>query len=293
MIFRHSTTKVNRYFHNINSPKVTHVIPRSQTYQYKFAKIVQFKDKPVKIAKSRLSTLIGISCLNGLIYVLDAQFIIIAVARLEGDFIDMRNIALSRQSEVMMLKKVGSNLMLQFYQFKLDSLERLKLINPDKISQINNPIHLVNEIKIDREYLPGLVMDRGACLTTTPDTHNILVYDLSNQCLIEFDLNGNFVRILFRSCDYLEQLLSTSFSPEGHFITLEQEIRRLKQQNLSTDRPKTSNHSINKYIFKVKVRKYIDCDCHRHKPMIVKKRNPQNRSLSQLLHSKINKSSFF
>ena len=296
LVFHRSKTKINAFIRtqttvetNPDGTKSAIVTnsSRSNSLQFKYKDSIRLDDQPVKICISSVTAIFLVTTRNGSIFIFNASYRNLCSYKLTEhvDLFDMRNFCIHKNgNELIMLKNVEDTPKLMYYQFQDNLMSKLRNVGMNKSEEIANlnKINLVKSVDIQRFYYSGICMERGLHMKQTPDNNHIVIYDSKNLCVLIYDLEGIFMKVLFHSYDCLEQLLAMTFSPEGHFITCEYEIRNSiikSPSRLGTTRS-LSSAFVRRYIFKIKIYRYLDCDCHRNKPSITKKR------LSQTAHTR-------
>lgn len=257
---------------------------RSNSLQYRYKSTIELDDKPIKICTSTVTAVYAVSTIKGRIFVFNSANRMISAMQLNElfDIIDLRNICIHKNGyELIFLKYQQNKLVLRFYQFQNTLINKIRNVTMNKNEQIMNlnQINLIRTVDFQRSYLPGVSVDRAVGLKQTPDLNHLIIYDTKNLCILVYDLNGDFIKVLLRSFDYLEQLLAVNFSIEGHLLTCEYELRNNNTNELPyvpSNKPvrpvKSAVPYQKKYIFKIKIYRYLDCECHRYRPSITKRR---------------------
>ena len=293
LVFQRSKTKINAFIHSENNVQnnnptadaqcaIINRLSRSNSIQYKYKLTIMLDDQPVKICTSTTTALFIITTLNGSFFIFNSSYRNLSSFKLNEhvDLFDMRNVCLHRNgNEFIMLRNVQNVPTLLFYEFQNNQINKLRSKSED------NKIKLVNSVELQRAYYAGICLERGQYLRLTPDSNYLVIYDSRNLCVLIYDINGKFNKIIFHSYDCLEQLLAMTFSPEGHFITCEYEVRNnviKSSSRLQTSRALSSAY-VRRYIFKIKIYRYLDCDCHRNRPSITKKRLSQTAASRRIL----------
>ncbi len=293
LIMRKLRTKINAFDEQKYDEMAAGTQNSTNRLQFKFKHSIHLDNKPVKVFASTLNALFGVATQHGTIYIFNTAYKIMSVLQFDGyfDIIDLKNIFINKTGNgIVSIKYENNRLMLKNYSFAPDASSKMQrsksllkyrhsecssrkatrdhMAADDRRSVISK-MELVREVELQKAYYPGISIERALCLTPTPDLNNLIVYDPKNLCVIVYDLDGNFIRILFRAYDNLKHIVSMCFSPEGHFITCEYEIKQNAQRLLNEfNRAYTSLTT--KYIFKIRMYRYSDCECHRNLPAKIK-----------------------
>lgn len=132
-----------------------------------------------------------------------------------------------------------------------------------------NKINLIESVDIEKNYFPGICLSRIGIVKLSIDLKHFLVYDTLNVNLLEYDLNGIFIRIILKAEERLGNLLAFDFSGDRqHLITSEIHFNKRKitqtksAGNISAFEQQQRNRS-NAHVFKLRIYKYTNCECHR------------------------------
>ncbi|CAF0907156.1 unnamed protein product [Brachionus calyciflorus] len=232
--------------------------------EFTFNKCIYLNDKPIKLASAALSSVVAVSTEKGFIYILNEYNEIINFLKIKKfDFIDLKNILVNENGSefISVRKNEEEEIYLKFY--KID--DRDENVNSNYIKKMS----FLRKVKLEKQYLPGVCLTRFNSLKFTLDLKGLLLYDIVNLSLLEFDHHsGKFVRILLKAENHLTNLLNFDFSGNRqHLVSVEAETNKkfslcsdstsdLSDENRYKFRSRT-------YSFKVKVYKYRDCECHR------------------------------
>lgn len=173
----------------------------------------------------------------------------------------IRNICLnSNGNELIYLNPNRNNeLYLRFYA--IDEKEANAF---DRTGTEIKRLELSRKIKLEQEYLPGISLSRIGQIRIGLDLESLVIFDVSNLNLLQFDMNGRFRDILLKAEDYLGNVLAFTFSSDQlHLVAVECDVNRNFPCLLAN---RNNNSAFN---FKIKSYKVINCDC--HKNMVNKK----------------------
>lgn len=108
------------------------------------------------------------------------------------------------------------------------------------------------------------------------DLKSLLIYDTVNVNLLEYDLSGKFSKIVLKAENCLGNMLSFDFSGDRqHMVTCEvqQDKKSSMIDSFVEAKPEKDNLEYKKdfsikfrsrnHIFKLKLYRYKDCECHR------------------------------
>ena len=299
LVFHRSKTKINAFIRTQTTVEtnpdgsnsaIVNSSSRSNSLQFKYKESIRLDDQPVKICTSTVTAIFLVTTLRGSIFIFNASNRNLCSYKLAEnvDLYDMRNVIIHRNgNELIMLKNIENQPKLLYYQFQDTLMSKMRMVGMNKSEEIANlnKINLVKSVNIQHAYYSGISLVKGLHMKQTPDNNHVVIYDSKNLCVLIYDLEGNFMKIIFHSYDCLEHLLAMTFSPEGHFITSEYEIRDsiIKSPSRLGAARSLSSAFVRRYIFKIKIYRYLDCDCHRNKPSITKKRLSQTASTRRIL----------
>lgn len=121
-------------------------------------------------------------------------------------------------------------------------------------------------------------MDRVERVKLSLDSMHFLIFDRVNLNLLEYELNGEFKRIVLKAEERLGNVLDFDFNGE-HLITSEvatnkQSLYQVRLKSTPTSMTQiidaSGHHDLKKRmlskvnVFKLKTFKYMDCDCHKN-----------------------------
>ncbi|RNA35334.1 E3 ubiquitin- ligase TRIM71-like [Brachionus plicatilis] len=232
--------------------------------EFTFNKTVTLNDKPVKVASAALASVIAVSTETGFVYILNDYNEIINFLKLRNfNLNDLKNILVNESgTEFISVRRSESGLSVKFYKIDLNDQE-------DTIkSQFIKKMSFLRKIKLESQYFPGVCLAKFNCLKFSVDLKRILVYDVVNLNLIEFDyLSGKFVKVLVKAENNMANVLDFDFTGNRlHLVCIEAEANKkfslcYESNGDLTDqaRNKFKSRSFN---FKIKIYKYRDCECH-------------------------------
>ncbi len=229
---------------------------------------IQLDDKPIKLSSSPFNSVIAVSTENGLVFILNERNQIISYLKLKKPFewMDLYTFCLNDfGTSLYVFRHYENSIKLCLYDTKLK--------NEDNNNEKNKMI-LKESIELDKNYLPGICLVRIAVVKLSLDLKHFLIYDALNINLLEYDLNGRFVRIIIKAEERLGNILSFDFSGDRqHIITSEIHFNK---RNISTTN-RTNKQLINisnidlhqrnrsmANLFKLRIYKFMNCECHRN-----------------------------
>lgn len=229
---------------------------------------IQLDDKPIKLSSSPFNSVIAVSTENGLVFILNERNQIISYLKLKKPFewMDLYTFCLNDfGTSLYVFRHYENSIKLCLYDTKLKNEDN----NNDK-----NKIILKESIELDKNYLPGICLVRIAVVKLSLDLKHFLIYDALNINLLEYDLNGRFIRIIIKAEERLGNILSFDFSGDRqHIITSEIHFNK---RNISTTNKtnkqliKISNIDLQQRnrsmanLFKLRIYKFMNCECHRN-----------------------------
>jgi len=175
--------------------------------------------------------------------------------------LSVRNICLNSDgSELIYLNKdKNNNMWLRFYGLDPNQANNFDREEPTQIKRLE----LVKRLKFQQEYLPGVCLTRIGQIRLGLNLKSLVIFDVCNLSLLEYELDGTFKSILLRAEDYLGNVLAFNFtSDQLHLVTVEVASNQIMSHLI-----KRKNHS--GFDFKIRTYKIMECDC--HKNMVNKK----------------------
>lgn len=234
--------------------------------EFTFNKLINLNDKPVKLASAALASVTAVSTETGFIYIINDYNEIINFLKLKNfNLNDLKNILINESgTEFISVRRSESDggLSLKFYKIDLNDQEETAK------SEFIKKMSFIRKIKLESQYYPGICLTKFNCLKFSVDLKRILVFDVVNLNLIEFDyISGKFLKILIKAENNMANVLDFDFSGNRlHLVCIEAEANKRfslcseSTTDLTIDaRNKFKSRSFN---FKIKIYKYRDCDCH-------------------------------
>ena len=254
--------------------------------EYTFKETIRLSDKPIKICSAPFAPVIAIGTENGYFFILNETNQVTSYLKLKQfDRADMRTMCLNESGDKLIcLKSKENDLYLKFY--KID-----KIYEEDKYSFNSSgfgnkasedgglkKLEFLNKVKLEKNYLPGISLNKPTNLKLSLDFQYLLIYDSVNFNLLEYKFDGKLNKLLLKAEEHLGNVLGMDFSGDrNHLVTTEFEInprysllKPKSEPNKKDDSNEMSSHEVDfrkrslAYVFKLKSYRYRDCECHRH-----------------------------
>jgi hypothetical protein len=232
--------------------------------EFTYFNSVLLEDKPVKLASSPFNNVMAVSTENGLIFILNSLNQTASYLKIKKPFDsgDLNNIILNDMGNILyFFRQYENKITLRVYDTGINE----KLSNPS--NQINK-MSLLESFDIEKNYMPGICLCRIGIVKISLDLKNFLIYDALNINLLEYDLKGNFKRIVLKAEERLGNLLAFDFSGDRqHLISYEVHFNRRKIPNQSKKFISSEQHQRNismSCLFKLRTYKHANCECHRN-----------------------------
>ena len=255
--------------------------PLSSSFEYVFDEIIKLKEKPIKISSSIFTNITAVGCENGFVFIINDSNQIISYLDLnDRNPNHIKNICLNEDGSLLISLNIKEKC-LKFYQINAEINE-----DDDIDSYIRKKrTHYIKELELaerhdlDTKYKPGICLSQASCLKLSQDYKKFFIFDQLNLNLIEYNLKGQFERIILTAEDGLSNVLSFDYSGDReHLVTSEALFNKFKQNttanslitsklsfNQSSNFNKQNQNLIRRswpYEFRLKVYKYKDCNCH-------------------------------
>ncbi|RNA24719.1 hypothetical protein BpHYR1_013703 [Brachionus plicatilis] len=194
--------------------------------EFTFNKLISLNDKPVKLASAALASVTAVSTETGFIYIINDYNEIINFLKLKNfDLNDLKNILINESgTEFISVRRSESDggLSLKFYKIDLNYQEETAK------SEFIKKMSFVRKIKLESQYYPGICLTRFNCLKFSVDLKRILVFDIVNLNLIEFDyMSGKFLKVLIKAENNMANVLDIDFSGNQlHLVCIEAEANK-------------------------------------------------------------------
>jgi hypothetical protein len=272
-----------------------------------FSDHIRLKHKPIKVCVAILAPIVAVGTENGLIFVLNDNNQIVNFLKLkEENLLNKRNFCLNGFGTELILVNLKDDNSSYLKSYKIENQESSlsesfsTFSSPDNhkksttkskndFSSISK-MSLVSKKLLKQIYYPGISLSKIGSIKLSLDMRSLLIYDLQNVNILEYDLNGEFKRILLKGENHLGNVLSFDFSSDRqHLVTAEVELleRRpdLHEPTLleifeNNDPHRYEFHTKQKnrskiFNFKLKTFRHAECRCHMHLD-----RNSRQRSKS-------------
>ena len=248
---------------DLKKPK-TKIFKTSNEFSY--FNSVLLEDKPIKLASSPFNSVMAVSTENGLIFILNDLNQIVSYLKMKKPFDigDLNNIILNDMGNVLYLfRQYDDKITLKIYE---------TIINENQNNQTNeiNKMSLLESFDIEKNYVPGICLCRIGIVKMSLDLKHFLIYDALNINLLEYDLKGNFKRIVLKAEERLGNLLAFDFSGDRqHLISYEIHFSRRKIPNqsnkfVSSEQQQQQRNRSMAHLFKLRTYKHTNCECHRN-----------------------------
>jgi hypothetical protein len=256
--------------------------------EFLFTDEFYLKDKPIKLVTAPLASILAVSTENGFIFIVNEYNDIVNFLKLsEANMGDLRNACLTDfGNELILVCSRRDEVNLKFYKLDVENGnydDAYLASSPSKKQErpktdVVEKMKLISKRQLQKNYLPGISLRRIGYVKLTLDMKNLLIYDAINLCLLEYDLNGEFKRIVLRAGNHLSNLMALDFSSDRqHLVTAEVELREKKvdfdeptlEEIYENEDPHAHEHLTKMktrskmYTFKLKTIRYQDCPCHR------------------------------
>jgi hypothetical protein len=276
---------------------------------YVYSKSVHLNDKPVKLSTSApFGANIGVATESGIIYIINDSYHIISYVQQDQSFDILTNFCLNLTgNQVIIVDNKRSTIKdyskhiknsdpfyLYFYEYKMrleDSFSKNEG-QTIKCSKMN----LTKRVPLQVDYLPGIKLTKITNFQLSVDSQCLLLFDSINFNLIQYSMNGEFMKILLKGENYLGSVVKFCFSGDNqHLVAIEVSIgtkpepkvlsqkqkRHLKEEEKKRKlqgtwkeaEPPVPNHIYtdpklvkrsDDYLFKLKTFLYMNCECHSH-----------------------------
>jgi len=240
------------------------ILRRNQ--EYEFHDLINLNDKPIKLCTSALASVLAVSTEQGFVYIINEDNQVSSYLKLKKpfEFSDLRLFFLDEYGDSFTYLKTyrdTEELCLKTY--------KTELFDNDSSNNEPKKMTLTRKINLEQNYYPGICLTKISCIRLSLDLKKIWLFDTININLLEYDLNGNFLRIVLKAENHLGSVLAFDFSGDRqHLVTSECSIdhslsrkRANKGLNAQSTRTNLSNQN---FVFKLKSYMYRDCECHRH-----------------------------
>jgi hypothetical protein len=246
--------------------------PLSSSFEYVFDEIIKLKEKPIKLCSSIFTNMIAVGCENGFVFFLNDSNQITSYLDLnDRNPSQIKNICLNENGSLLISLNLKEKC-LKFYQIENELNDDLDSYIKNKQSFYIKEVELIEKYDLDIWYQPGICLYHASSFKLSKDNKKLLVFDQLNLNLIEYNLNGQFERILLKAEDGLSNLLSFDFSGDRqHLVTSEALFNKFKLNSTASSNKKyfsitKKNDFLIKrswpYEFRLKVFKYKNCECH-------------------------------
>lgn len=270
--------------HSVNSlSKRTTKIYKSDT-EFVFACQIELNDKPIKLTSAPLATVCAVSTENGFIFIINSRYQLSAFLKLNS-INYVKNICMnSIGNELIYVYFKNTDLCMKFYHVddELDSEQPHQSASNDLISKLK----MKKKIKMEKNYLPGISLAAVGQIKLSLDLQSLIIFDTINLNLLEYDINtGRFKRIILKAENYLSNVLAFDFSTDRqHLLSVEVDYNKkfyFSQVAPASDRGIDQKNllNLNCYNFKMKLYKYMDCECHRSRLDNSKNRSTLDKSV--------------
>jgi hypothetical protein len=243
---------------------LTKILRRNQ--EYEFYDLITLNDKPIKLCASALASVVAVSTEQGFVYIINENNQVSSYLKLKKPFelSDLRLTFLDEYGDTFTYLKTyrdTEELCLKTY--------KTELLDTDFSKNQPRKMTLTRKINLQQNYYPGICLTKISCIRLSLDFKKIVLFDTININLLEYDLNGNFLRIILKAENHLGNVLSFDLSGDRqHLITsecsIDHSLSRRRGHNEFDNKSARLNLSNQNFVFKLKCYMHTDCECHRH-----------------------------
>lgn len=234
--------------------------------QYNYVNMIKLDDKPIKMSSSPFNSIIAVSTESGIMFIINEYNQVATYLKMKKNFDigDLYNFCLNDMgSRLFWFRNYENMLYLKIYDTNLKEDANSSKEASSSVKKIN----LIESLDVEKNYMPGICLARIGIVKLTLDLKHFLIFDTLNVNLLEYDLNGNFLRIILKAEERLGNLLAFDFSGDRqHLITSEIHFnkRRINPGKSVASLEQLQRNASMTHLFKLRTYKFMTCECHRY-----------------------------